>query len=222
MFSQYTMSPSASSCPPMEQTFSNSSEFSMQSSPAYFDMYLENDLELFRQASNSSVYPSSSASSFSSSYPSSYEQSYFPPTRAVAVAPALYPMDTSNQHLGNTQCFPALQNSWTSSPVTQLANPIEIEDPLMAAEPQYSFPQSSKVIKPYLCVCGKAFTRPADLKRHEASVHNPVYQDCPVDGCLRKEANGFPRRDHLIEHLRSYHQWDVPKRRVIKRVKASA
>lgn len=65
--------------------------------------------------------------------------------------------------------------------------------------------------------CGRAFTRPADLKRHQTSVHNPVFQDCPVEACLRKDKNGFPRRDHLIEHLRSYHHWDVPKRRALKR-----
>lgn len=70
----------------------------------------------------------------------------------------------------------------------------------------------------FCCMCcGKAFTRSADLKRHESSVHFPVRQDCPVHDCLRKHGNGFPRRDHLIEHLRSYHHWNVPKKRVSKR-----
>jgi hypothetical protein len=35
--------------------------------------------------------------------------------------------------------------------------------------------------------------------------------------CPRKAKNGFPRRDHLIEHLRSYHHMDIPKRSVHKR-----
>jgi hypothetical protein len=35
--------------------------------------------------------------------------------------------------------------------------------------------------------------------------------------CPRKAKNGFPRRDHLIEHLRSYHHMDIPKRSVTKR-----
>lgn len=52
-------------------------------------------------------------------------------------------------------------------------------------------------------------------------MHFPVKQDCPVDDCLRKDNNGFSRRDHLIEHLRSYHNWDVPKRRGSKRVQLS-
>lgn len=78
-------------------------------------------------------------------------------------------------------------------------------------------------MKPYVCECGRAFTRPADLKRHESSVHNPVFQDCPVQGCIRKDSNGFPRRDHLIEHLRSYHHLNVPKRRAAtKRVAKAA
>lgn len=53
--------------------------------------------------------------------------------------------------------------------------------------------------------CEKAFARYADCKRHTAFVHKPVYQSCPVEGCLRKDGNGFSRRDQLIEHLRSYH-----------------
>lgn len=65
--------------------------------------------------------------------------------------------------------------------------------------------------------CGKSFTRVADVKRHQASVHFPVLTDCPMVSCPRKAKNGFPRRDHLIEHLRSYHHMDIPKRSVTKR-----
>ncbi|KAL2868625.1 C2H2-type zinc finger protein [Aspergillus lucknowensis] len=82
--------------------------------------------------------------------------------------------------------------------------------------------EQPKPAKPYGCEdCGKSFTRPADLKRHQSTVHYPVFQNCPVADCSRKDNNGFPRRDHLVEHLRSYHHMDVPKRRAAKRLRVA-
>ncbi|KAJ5288992.1 hypothetical protein N7478_002022 [Penicillium angulare] len=81
-------------------------------------------------------------------------------------------------------------------------------------------PTASKPAKPFGCDnCHKTFTRFADLKRHQTSVHFPVFRNCPVEHCSRKGSNGFPRQDHLVEHLRSYHHLDVPKRprRALKR-----
>ncbi|KAJ5594230.1 uncharacterized protein N7459_000438 [Penicillium hispanicum] len=79
-------------------------------------------------------------------------------------------------------------------------------------------PPASKPTKPFGCNdCGKSFTRFADLKRHQTSVHYPVFRNCPVEHCSRKGSNGFPRQDHLVEHMRSYHHLDVPKRRAFKR-----
>lgn len=64
-----------------------------------------------------------------------------------------------------------------------------------------------------LCeTCGKSFTRVADVRRHQATVHFPKLSDCPSPRCPRKGKNGLTRRDHLIEHLRSYHHMQIPKR----------
>ncbi|KAG2417256.1 hypothetical protein HFD88_008475 [Aspergillus terreus] len=214
MFSQYAMSPNgSSSCPPMEPTFSNSSEYSMQSNVGYWNVYNidESDFELFRQASNSSVYPSSSySSSFSSSFTSSPFEASFDIT-----PPALCPTDVNQQLHTQSQYFSPVQGSWPGAAGGN-PQPASMEEGLFTLDPPFT-PSDNKPAKPYMCACGKAFTRPADLKRHETTVHRPVYQDCPVEECLRKDSNGFPRRDHLIEHLRSYHHWNVPKRRVIKR-----
>ncbi|KAF2737463.1 hypothetical protein EJ04DRAFT_510329 [Polyplosphaeria fusca] len=36
---------------------------------------------------------------------------------------------------------------------------------------------------------------------------------CTVPRCTRVGDKGFTRRDHLIEHLRNFHNLDIPKRR---------
>ncbi|KAJ6178715.1 hypothetical protein N7519_009176 [Penicillium mononematosum] len=91
--------------------------------------------------------------------------------------------------------------------------------PISEYEPSADSPApASKPVKPFGCDhCGRSFTRFADLKRHQSSVHYPVFRNCPVEHCSRKGSNGFPRQDHLVEHLRSYHHLDVPKRGSCKR-----
>jgi len=65
------------------------------------------------------------------------------------------------------------------------------------------------------CTSSANFTRIADLQRHQSTVHGvgtPGYP-CNVPRCKRVGAKGFTRRDHLFEHLRSFHHIDIPKRR---------
>ncbi|KAB8067174.1 hypothetical protein BDV29DRAFT_186635 [Aspergillus leporis] len=214
------MNPHAHACPPMKPSYSTSSEGSMQSpTMGYYDMYqvASNDFETYQQSSNASTYSSSypsSCYSYSSASPSSFDS---PPYEYSTPPPAYCPPEMNNQYSPQIFCSP-VQGTW---PTVQ-AVPAEdfLYPPL---ETHYSPCETAKPVKPYACDCGRAFTRPADLKRHQTSVHNPVFQNCPVAGCIRKDSNGFPRRDHLIEHLRSYHHLDVPKRRAAtKRVAKTA
>ena len=50
------------------------------------------------------------------------------------------------------------------------------------------------------------------MKRHVQSVHFPQKLDCPKPKCTRKGSQGFPRKDHLIEHLRGYHGVEICKK----------
>ncbi|KAF2201411.1 hypothetical protein GQ43DRAFT_38192 [Delitschia confertaspora ATCC 74209] len=66
------------------------------------------------------------------------------------------------------------------------------------------------------CPSTAQFTRMADLQRHQATVHNTEPNKpfpCSVPRCSRVGPRGFTRRDHLTEHLRSYHHLDIRKRR---------
>jgi hypothetical protein len=63
--------------------------------------------------------------------------------------------------------------------------------------------------------CYKSFARKADLQRHEGCVHDKHKMeriDCPYKKCGRKAENGFLRRDHLTEHMRHFHNRDIPKK----------
>jgi hypothetical protein len=65
-------------------------------------------------------------------------------------------------------------------------------------------------------ICGRGFTRPADLKRHHVVVHSPSFTDCPIYGCTRKGPQGFTRKDHMNEHVRQFHHVDIKKRKALK------
>ncbi|PLB45769.1 hypothetical protein P170DRAFT_500420 [Aspergillus steynii IBT 23096] len=263
MFAQYTMSPNLPTCPPMEHSYSASSEDSMQSSlPLYYNYPPSADFELISQPTSSPSYaPSYASSSFSASsygspafsscdftpplaYPAQQMQAtnatYFAPlqpycpwtadptaTADVAANP-MAPMDEmmipdlhTEADMDQLEFEPEMEMEMEqpypiSSPKPMTDLPISMPVPMSIPTDLHACPNAGS--KPFPCAdCGRAFTRPADLKRHQSSVHNPVFQDCPVEECLRKDSNGFPRRDHLIEHLRSYHHWDVPKRRAVRR-----
>ncbi|QKX54408.1 uncharacterized protein TRUGW13939_01494 [Talaromyces rugulosus] len=119
--------------------------------------------------------------------------------------------------------------SFASSPVPvthALPSPSPLQPPRQMPPPAATSPTKRRG-RSYICPqCNSSFTRPADVKRHKTSVHNPNHIDCPVPDCGRKGNSGFPRQDHLTEHLRSLHNWDIPKRaftagtkRVVKRRK---
>ena len=68
--------------------------------------------------------------------------------------------------------------------------------------------------------CSNTFSRQADVDRHVESVHNRERRemqgnllDCPYENCHRKGNRGFGRKDHWLEHRRSFHHEDIPKRR---------
>ncbi|KAL4960668.1 C2H2-type zinc finger protein [Aspergillus stella-maris] len=134
-----------------------------------------------------------------------------PPQIMDVYGPTSYPTLTSASSMAHSSWSP------TSMPEPSIFPPLDGIDLGLSPEP------AKQPNKPYTCPdCTKSFTRPADLKRHQSTVHYPVFQNCPVPDCSRKDSNGFPRRDHLVEHLRSYHHMDVPKRRAICRAAGAA
>ena len=67
--------------------------------------------------------------------------------------------------------------------------------------------------------CEKWFSRNSDLQRHMKKHNLPstlAKLDCPGRDCGRQGAHGFDREDHMSEHLRNYHRWDVPRGKSIK------
>ncbi|KAI9855148.1 MAG: hypothetical protein M1824_006288 [Vezdaea acicularis] len=63
------------------------------------------------------------------------------------------------------------------------------------------------------CATHGKFRRAADLDRHYKDTHNPQYLfDCPDKNCNRVGENGFKRQDHLVEHRRTVHVKNIPKK----------
>ncbi|PKY06613.1 hypothetical protein P168DRAFT_325463 [Aspergillus campestris IBT 28561] len=223
MFS--VMSPSVHMCPPMDKSYSTHSSYSSSSEDSVpsmgpYDMYglMGNSLEMGMQQL-SPVYSASVESSYfgSPATPEPYHD-YVPP---MSYSPDMYAAVNMYQNFSSVPSHPWAPMQEPCYSETMTPEPCDMEMYSAGSEVYEAPLEVIKPIKPFGCVdCGRAFTRPADLRRHQTSVHNPVPEDCPVENCPRKASNGFPRRDHLKEHLRSYHHIDVPKRskRVTKTV----
>ncbi|KAL4881078.1 hypothetical protein BJY04DRAFT_218596 [Aspergillus karnatakaensis] len=211
-------------CPPMEPSSSSFSSyssyssnssystFSDDSSPSFLDMYYMN----FNGNGNGTSTGPGSVVDFPLSQPA------FEPSSQDS--PPYY--DFNPNFFYTPEALPVMDAAPTSYPSSSTPVWSPTSMPLMEQSvfpPLEGFSQEPpKPAKPYACDdCGKSFTRPADLKRHQTTVHYPVFQNCPVADCSRKDNNGFPRRDHLVEHLRSYHHMDVPKRRAAKRLRVA-
>jgi len=54
--------------------------------------------------------------------------------------------------------------------------------------------------RPYTCLCTEKFSRVDNLQRHISTLRTPPVIACPY--CHET----FPRSDHLLQHLRSYHR----------------
>jgi len=64
-------------------------------------------------------------------------------------------------------------------------------------------------LPPFYCLCGADFTRPDSLKRHikaktKGGAPGSKTFRCPL--CERYDVQEFSRRDHLTQHLKSYHR----------------
>lgn len=199
----------------MEPSYSHGSDASTQSSFTYPDLYSSSPMQ------EPDLFPCPSP------FESSYDYDFSP--------------SPGQCQYGFTDVYPAVNSSYVNSipipgagyvdhSLATSASSISSSPPVQwPPQDAQLFPDichdipfettSPKSNKPFPCAdCGKAFTRSADLRRHQTSVHYPVFQDCPVADCSRKGHNGFPRKDHLLEHLRAYHHVPVPKRGASKRV----
>ncbi|OJJ48695.1 hypothetical protein ASPZODRAFT_130807 [Penicilliopsis zonata CBS 506.65] len=205
-------------CPPMQPSYSTGSEGSLQFSFSYPDVYASSLGESDMPSPQSSPHQSSM---LAPSSPFDQAESYYfdlttaslglPPQSPASLESQMsLPYDTQARWPQGWEAdLLLLPSSSSPSSVSYLAEAADLPPG----------PSSSKPPKPYTCTtCGRSFTRSADQKRHQSSVHYPVYQDCPIEDCPRKGINGFPRRDHLMEHIRSFHNIDVPKRVASKRV----
>ena len=64
---------------------------------------------------------------------------------------------------------------------------------------------------PYICVCGKKFSRLADLERHwEQYPETRISPRFPCTYCKNHRGDkAFGRKDHLTQHIRNYHHIGV-------------
>ncbi|TPX15957.1 uncharacterized protein E0L32_000291 [Thyridium curvatum] len=62
---------------------------------------------------------------------------------------------------------------------------------------------------PFECKCGDSFTKRTSLHRHILSLReSDTTFECTEAGCTRyRKEKAFQRKDHLVQHLRTYHKW---------------
>lgn len=63
--------------------------------------------------------------------------------------------------------------------------------------------------KGFICLCGSGFTRSDALYRHiKSNSKDKPKWCCTRPGCKNRDSgrNGFPRKDHLLQHLIGYHK----------------
>ncbi|KAH8703228.1 hypothetical protein BGW36DRAFT_368997 [Talaromyces proteolyticus] len=227
---------------PMEPSFSNASSESAQMSFVGGRYAQPSDVDVYPSVFDfnylHSTYPSP-ASSFNTSYcPSPYQgfeaalpleipaglgmQAYMdtsglgiseplPSAGYTGTRPIMIPRSNQAQNYYDSMSFSS--SPYTYSPLAQ--SPIAVTSTPAPAQVtrKTKRSQSEKLARNFTCEdCGSSFTRFADVRRHRSSVHNPVLRDCPEEGCSRKGSMGFPRMDHMVEHLRSYHHHNIPKR----------
>ncbi|KAL1962320.1 hypothetical protein VTN77DRAFT_9811 [Rasamsonia byssochlamydoides] len=205
---------------PMDYSYSSASNDSVQPSDMGRRMY-SNELEMYSNG-YALLYSSSADSSMSAGYQSSEQFDDFGTSLSLDMQ-SWHDGACSLDYTEPTQSYgipvPRPNNGYGAQFHT-VPHVDEVTTPSTYLKPGRHRPHTEleKPAKPFTCDnCGKAFTRVADVKRHQTSVHFPVLEDCPVDQCPRKGKNGFPRKDHLTEHLRTYHHMDIPKRVMAKR-----
>lgn len=201
-------------CPPMEPSYSTSSQGSMQSAFSYVDSYpMPTDpLDIPRtQPAFDSYFETMTLSPYTQSLP---DQLLYDDRLGFVPNPQVPTPSLLKEHWDPLFDVKTPINLNCRLPFVPAYPPKPVLSPVAAIPDPPPAPQSAqRPDKPNACPsCGNTFTRSADLKRHYTSVHYPTYRDCPIENCSRKGSNGFPRQDHLNEHLRSCHHVPLPKR----------
>jgi uncharacterized Zn-finger protein len=126
----------------------------------------------------------------------------------VAVSTAYAPLSTSSPLTKRTQFFDEALNSDSYPSPVYIASP-SLPEPFATEKPPLP-PAVGK--RQYTCdqpdCTARPFTRVADLNRHKSTIHAEKKFGCELQKCPKV----FSRRDHLMEHMRSYHRVDIKKR----------
>lgn len=139
------------------------------------------------------------------------------PNTLSTMGPDLLPGD--NNYLPQTQAGSPDEtfNSEMSASNPDEHGRVESAHPNTCMECQESFKNRDSLIRhgedeshaPFMCKCGKSFTRPDVLQRH-VKVNQPELQKFTCPHCKScPGGKSFKRRDHLTQHIRGYHHIDI-------------